>query len=128
MHWAQQYVGQPYIEGEHDCAAFAARVQREVFRREIFLPTARAGLRGNARMIDTLAADYAVPTTTPRDGDAVLMVSRGRLSHVGIYCLFGNVPYVLHAMKNAGMVVLHRIRDLDNQGLTLEGYYQWRAH
>ena len=128
MHWAQQYVGQPYIEGAHDCAAFAARVQRDVFQREIALPTARAGLRGNARMIDTLTADYAVPTATPVDGDAVLMRCRGRLSHVGLYCLFGNTPYVLHAMKNAGMVVLHRLRDLEHQGLILEGFYQWRAH
>jgi hypothetical protein len=59
------------------------------------------------------------------DGDAVLMKS-GSLWHVGVYILLGGAPYVLHAMKNAQQVVRHRLRDLPNQGLTVEGFYKWK--
>lgn len=127
MHWAQSYVGQPYVEGAHDCAAFAARVQREIFRREIRLPTERgAGLRAQSRQIDDLAGVYAERVERPAEGDGVLMRCRGTLSHVGVYCEIGGTAYVLHAMKNAGQVCLHRLRDLANQGLAVEGFYRWK--
>lgn len=123
-HWSERYVGMPYAEA--DCAELAARVQREVFGRVILLPSERRpGLRGLTRQIETLKGDYATRTDSPADGDGVLMVSRGRIEHVGVYCEIGSAPYVLHAMRSAGQVVLHRARDLSHQGLTVEGYYQW---
>lgn len=126
MHWTQQYIGMPYIEGEQDCGEFAARIQREVFRREVRLPTERAaGLRGKSRQIESLLDDYGLVTDAPVDGDAVLMKG-GSLWHIGVYALIGGIPYVLHAMKNAGQVVLHRLRDLENQGLKFEGFYKWK--
>ena len=128
-HWSARYVGEAYLEGANDCAAFAVRVQYQVFGRDIRLPMARGlGARDWSRQIDALTEEYAVPTETPVDGDAVLMRCRGRLSHIGIYCEIGGVAYVLHAMKNAGQVCLHRLRDLDKQGLWLEGCYRWKSN
>lgn len=125
-HWSERYVGIPYAEA--DCAELAARVQREVFAREIHIPTERGcGLRGLTRQIERLKDDYAARTDSPTEGDGVLMVSRGRLEHIGIYCDIAGTAYVLHAMRSAGQVVLHRIRDLAHQGLAVEGYYAWRA-
>lgn len=125
-HWAEHYVGEPYIDGDNDCASFAERVQAEVFEREIDLPSDRAhGMRGQSRQLTDLKADYGVAVDQPMEGDAVLMIGRGRLNHVGVFCVIGGVPHVLHAMKSARQVCLHRIRDLQQQGLTVGGYYQW---
>lgn len=126
MHWSERYVGMPYVEGDADCAALAARVQREVFGRAIGLPADRAGtLRGLTRQIEDLRADYAERTDAPADGDGVLMIGRGRLDHIGLYCLIDGTPWVLHAMRNAGAVVLHRLSVIDEQGLRVEGFYRW---
>lgn len=125
MHWSQKYIGQPYSEGDHDCAGFAVRVQREVFGNPVELPGHASGVRAQTQQIDNLQNDYATPVDTPIDGDAVLMKSRGRFSHIGIYTEINATRYVVHAMKNAGGVVLHRIRELEHQGLELGGYYRW---
>jgi len=125
MHWAETFVGIPYAE--NDCAQFAARVQREVFGKHITLPSQRAaGYRGQSAQLVNLRDDYATPTDDPIDGDAVLMVGRGYLNHIGVFARIDSEPWVLHAMRNAGHVVLHRVRDLPRYGLTLEGYYRWR--
>ncbi|MCE5182349.1 MAG: NlpC/P60 family protein [Betaproteobacteria bacterium] len=125
-HWSDKYVGRPYIEGEQDCAVLAEDVQREEFGRQISLPTERAaGLRGLSRQIESLKLDYAVPTDTPAEGDGVLMIGRGNLDHIGIYCVIGGTAYVLHAASNARQVVRHRLRDLPGQGLPVEGFYKW---
>jgi len=126
MHWSQHYIGNPYDEA-NDCAAFAERVQREVFDREVHLPSERAeGLRGQTAQIRACVDCHGELTELPADGDAVLLIGRGRLNHIGIYCLINGVPYVLHAMKSAGQVVLHKVRELDRHGLTIEGFYKWR--
>lgn len=69
---------------------------------------------------------YAVPTESPQDGDVVLMQCRGRPSHVGVFCRVDGEAHTLHAMKNAGMAVLHRVRDLPRVNLHVEGYYSWK--
>lgn len=124
MHWSDRYIGLPY--SEQDCAELAARVQREIFGRAIRLPSVRAtSLRGLTRQIEALKDDYAQRTDRPVDGDAVLMVSRGRLEHIGVYCDIAGQAWVLHAMQNAGQVVRHPLRALAQQGLAIEGYYRW---
>ena len=125
-HWAERFVGEPYQDGANDCASFAERVQREIFQRAINLPTDRAaGVRGQSAQILNARGDYGIPTEHPQEGDAVLMRGRGRLNHLGIYCEIEGVPFVLHAMRNARQVCLHRLRDLNQLGLTVEGVYTW---
>lgn len=128
MHWAAQYVGEKYIEGENDCASFAVKVQREIFDREITLPQNRAAnVRGWSKQINENKSDCATPTKSPVDGDAVLMIGKGRTNHIGVYVYCCNVAYVLHAMLCAKQVCLHRIRDIEQHGLKLEGFYKWKT-
>jgi hypothetical protein len=124
-HWAQQYVGTPY--SEHDCAQLAVRVLHEQFGRTINLPTERAAnVRGISQQIDTLHDDYATPVTLPMEGDAVLMIGRGRLNHIGIYCEINGEAWVLHAVRNAGHACLHKLHNLGGIGLEVEGFYRWK--
>ncbi len=123
-HWAENYVGVPY--SENDCAELCVRVQREVFGRVIRLPAGRAAsVHGISHQIGSLKDNYAEPTESPADGDAVLMIGRGRLNHIGLYVMVNGVPHCLHALRGAGQVCLHRIRELPRQGLTLVGYFRW---
>ena len=125
MHWSVQYVGTPY--SENDCAELAVRVMHEQFNKQINLPTTRgAGLRGISNQINHLQSDFANETQKPNEGDAVLMHSRGRLNHIGIYCVVNGEAGVLHAMRNAGQTCLHKLRDLQNLGLKVEGFYTWK--
>lgn len=127
MHWSDAYIGREYIPGTMDCAVLAETVSREVFGRDVMLPGERAhGLRGLTAQIEALKDDLAEPVTAPEDGDAVLMIGRGSLDHIGVYCLIDGVPYVLHAMRNAGQVVRHRLRELGGLGLRVEGYYRFK--
>jgi len=124
-HWSARYIGLPYAQC--DCAALCEQVLREVFGREVHLPTDRAGsVFGLSRQIDNLQATYATPVERPHDGDAVLMRSRGRLNHIGLVCLIDGRIWVLHSQRNAGMVVLHREHALGNLGLQRVGYYAWK--
>lgn len=126
-HWSDRYLGEPYRPVEADCAALAVRVAREQFGQHIDLPQHAAGLRSGSRQIDAIAeaGSVAERVTTPRDGDVVLMRCRGVLAHVGVYCRIGGDGWVLHALRTAGAVVRHRLRDLPGQGLAVEGFYRW---
>ena len=128
-HWSESYIGQPYIRGEADCARLLCQVRREVFNLpvpdEAEVERAASRLGRAAQMTDGVAA-FGDPVTEPSDGDAVLMVCRGRPSHIGVYCSVNGEPHVLHAMENIGAVVLHRIRDLSKCLLMVEGYYRWK--
>lgn len=126
-HWSEAFVGLPYVEGEQDCAELVARVQREVFGRAVTVPRARAdGPFGKSAQIAQGAADLADRVALPAEGDAVLMQVRG-LWHVGVWFAVGE-PWVLHALRSAGAVVAHRLRDLPALGIKVEGFYRMRAH
>lgn len=128
-HWTEKYIGQPYKVAEADCARLIAKVRREEFNLPVPLDVEveRAASRlGRAGQMCDLVSEYGEKTDNPQEGDAVLMICRGRPSHIGVYCEINNEPAVLHAMENAGMVVLHRIRELDRLFLKVEGYYTWK--
>ncbi len=133
-HWSDAYVGLAYIEGAFDCGELARTVRADVFGRAIDLPTERGyrGLTGVAKVkamhaqIALCKDDYATPTDRPEDGDGVLLVSRGRVDHIGIYCLIGGEGWVLHATSGADQVVRTRVRELALYGYAVEGYYQWK--
>ena len=155
QHWAESYIGRPYVEGRHDCADFVAAVMREHFGRELTLPAHGAGTRAWDRQIAALKGVYAVHVApeargtmgapqargstvapeargtmgTPREGDGVLMAAAARRHslghHIGIWCAVAGEPYVLHCLKGVGSI-LHPLRDLDRRALVLEGVYRWR--
>lgn len=124
-HWTELYIGLPYEE--YDCASLCVKVCHEQFGKDVYLPTDRANnLKGISKQIDDLHDDFAVITSEPEEGDAVLMIGRGRINHVGIVCYINKQLYILHAMKNAGIAVLHSITNLNSVGLTIEGFYKWK--
>lgn len=129
MHWSSRYIGRPYVLGDADCARLLSDVRQEVFMLPVpsIVDVERAASAlGRAGQVDDLVHEYGEHTDTPKDGDAVLMICAGRPSHIGVYCNVNSDPCVLHAMQNAGMVVLHKIRDLEKYFLKVEGYYAWK--
>ena len=129
-HWAEQYIGLPYKVGQMDCARLAAKVKHEVFGEPIpsdIEQDRAASALGRAEQMADLMAEYLVPTSEPSEGDLVLMLSGGRPSHVGVFCVVNGQKSVLHAMEAAKMTVLHRIRDLPRIFLAVEGYYKWKT-
>jgi len=128
-HWTERYIGQEYETGTADCARLLARVRHEEFGLPVpsDIEVERAASRlGRVGQMEDLVSEFGVKTASPVDGDAVLMVCRGRPSHIGVFAMVGGEPCVLHAMENAGHVVLHRIRDLSRVLLSVEGYYAWK--
>lgn len=128
-HWTERYIGQEYKTGTADCARLLASVRREVFGlpvpADIEIERAASRLGRTGQMADLVNA-YGESTNNPKDGDAVLMICRGRPSHIGAYALINGEPCVLHAMESTGHVVLHKIRELHRVFLTVEGYYAWK--
>lgn len=128
MHWAERYVGRPYVEGAHDCAHLVVAVMAERFGRHIDLPAHATGVRARDAQIDALRACLAVPVDAPAEGDAVLMRIAGRRRalghHIGVWCDAGT-PSVLHCLAGLG-TCLHPLRRLAQHGLEVTGVYRWR--
>ena len=127
MHWTDNYVGREYIEGVQDCAELVEVVNREVFDRAINLPSEReSNVFKQAQQLFGYLDDncYRVDLTEAEDGDVVLMICRGRLSHSGVYCKIGRTHYVLHNVKTSGCTVFQKIDELPISGLKFEGVYR----
>lgn len=117
----------PYDEDEFDCADLVALVQRELFGRQIQMPGRRPrGTEGQAA-IGELSRPYARRTDTPQDGDLVLMIDHGhkRPGPAGVFFYLAHEAWVLHANEKTGCSILHRVRELPDFGLRIEGYYRW---
>ena len=126
-HWSEKYIGLPYEEGKMDCAELVKRVLFVEFGKVANIPSERAaGLRGKSQQIDLTKDKVAKKVKAPREGDVVLMRCRGALGHVGVYCLINHEAWVLHALKNAGQVCIHRMHNLHKYGLEVEGFYRCR--
>lgn len=128
-HWSEAYIGQPYQIGSADCAKLLGQVRRDIFKLpvpdEIEVQRSESRLGRVGQMTD-LVDVYGDLTDKPNEGDAVLMICAGRPSHIGVFCIVNGEKCVLHAMENAGMVVLHKIRELEKFFLKVEGYYKWK--
>ncbi|WP_140725469.1 C40 family peptidase [Pseudomonas sp. Hp2] len=118
----------PYDEASFDCADLVVMVQRELFGREIELPSQRPrGVQGQA-VIGRLSRSYARRREgSPQDGDLVLMIDHGqrRPGHAGVFFFLAHEGWVLHTNEQNGCSVLHRTRELSGWGLRIEGYYEW---
>ncbi|RZZ90896.1 peptidoglycan endopeptidase [Pseudoxanthomonas winnipegensis] len=124
----ERLVGILYDEQDFDCADFVAHVQRQLFEREVHLPSTRPrGVEGQAALGE-LSRAYAAPRDgEPQDGDLVLMreIGQRRPGHAGVYFALAHEGWVLHSNEKNGCSVLHRVRELDSWGLKVEGYYEW---
>ena len=127
IHWSDKYIGEPYVAEAGDCAALAAKVNSEQFKKLVDLPNSHAAtLREQSKQIVELKDDLAVKIDEPFDGCPVLLIGRGRLCHIGVMCWIANEWWVLHADQSAGFVVRQRLRELTRLHYKVEGFYQWK--
>lgn len=124
----ERFVGIPYDEDRFDCADQVALVQRELFGRDVRMPSRRPrGAQGSAEL-GSLSRQYATPREgPPHDGDLVLMFDHGERApgHAGVFFYLAHEGWVLHSNERNRCSVLHRVRDLPGFGLRIEGYYAW---
>ena len=130
----ERYVGLPYEPGVFDCVDLVARVQREVFGREVHLPQDRPRPQTLGDMAAAIGAHTAAIARRrrpeeKREGDGVLL-ARGcaKPTHVGVLVQLGErVPqwYVLHNATVRLSSVLTLLRDLPLAGWRIEGFYEW---
>ena len=123
-HWAEEFVGRKYIPGEYDCATLAQEVLRTRFGVDLPLPASKPAVHHQVAQLDALRDELAVEINTPKEGDLVLMKCGGRLSHCGVFVVIGEVAHVLHAMRNAGQVVLHKLRELPRHNCQVASYHR----
>lgn len=128
-----RYIGIPYCEQTMDCADLAVLVQAELFGRAINIPGRRQRLAAPRatieRMVcgtDAMAGElaYRIKREDLRDGDLVLM--RSETLHIGTVFEVAGALWVLHAFANIGHSTLHRLRDLPQLSLSVEGFYRCR--
>jgi hypothetical protein len=123
----ERFVAIPYDERVCDCADLVVLVQAEMFGRQVRMPGRRPrGMEGQAALGE-LSESYARKTDTPGDGDLVLMIEHGqkRPGHAGVFFFLAHEGWVLHSNERNGCSVLHRVRELPDYGLRIEGYYAW---
>jgi len=126
-HWSDQYLGKPYVPGSYDCAHLAIEVAQREFRFHTRLPTQNyQAARRELGAATELLAEYGVRTEAPIDGDAVIIRNPAGRWHIGIFFRWEHQHWVLHNLMRLG-VCRHRIRQLPNLNMAVEGYYQW-AH
>ena len=101
-HWAEEYIGQPWIPGDSDCWAFFRQVQRKHFGRMV--PAIDVDALNRLACVRTFdehpERGMWSGVENPQDGDAVLMARGRHPSHVGVWVNGG----VLHSQQGAGVV------------------------
>lgn len=120
-HWAEKYIGEPWVAGENDCWAFARKVWREQFGVEVpVLDVDACNRLACSRAFATHAEkDAWRRVETPMDGDAALIGQSERPSHVGVFAEGG----VLHCVQGAG-VVFASLPALVSSGWRVLGWYR----
>lgn len=126
MHWSRKYISIPH--DKMNCAELVEHVLKDKFSLDFKFPQSQGSLFMESHQIKKEMFNFVdpVPTTSPLEGDLVLMSGTRRLCHVGLYVEIKNVKYVLHTQKSFGCACLHKIADLSTYGLYLEGFYKWQ--
>ncbi len=126
----QEYVGREYRAGLYDCAHLAADVQRDLFGKEIALPTQHPmGTAGQRALVNGMRDELAIQIVDPVNGCAALLKEQtdaGCLLHIGTVALYLDEAWVLHNSAKLGSAHLHRLKDLNRWGMSLSGYFQWK--
>lgn len=120
-----EFFGYTYDTATFDCVDLTLAVQRKLFGRDFQVPSDRMAARRQQRAI---IRTHLVGTTTPRDGDVVLMRDPGRHNpdHIGTWMLVGGEPCVLHTTERTDTVITP-VRTISDLGITIEGTYTWRT-
>lgn len=123
-HWSDGYIDVPYAV--ENCAALVERVRREVWGSRVRFPRpTRASVLHYGALLTARARDFATPIATPHDGCAVIVLARGRLAHLGLYCELPDQPYLLHSDNTFGASVRIPMSRVCRPRFTIEGFYAW---
>ena len=109
-HWAEQYIGRPWVEKQHECGHFFCAVMKERFGLEVQPIDADAlSLRSCIRALNGEHPEFAnwVEVDTPREGDCVRMSHAKHPHHVGLWVDVDGGG-VLHCVEGAGVVLSSR--------------------
>lgn len=126
MHWSCKFLSIPYQE--LNCAEFVEFVLKKQFNIDFTFPQNRGSVFSQSDQLKKEFLNYVYPekTNEPEEGDLVLMNGIRKMCHVGILVKKKNDFFVLHSQKNLGCACLHKLKDISNYGLTLEGIYKWQ--
>jgi cell wall-associated NlpC family hydrolase len=104
-HWAVQYIGEPWVARDHDCWAFARRVWREQFGRDV--PAVDVDACNRIACVRAFATHeertHWHNVAEPQEGDAVLLSQSKHPSHVGVW-IDADGGGVLHCVEGFGVV------------------------
>lgn len=125
---AAALINLPYEAERFVCGHFVMRTQRELFGREIQLPTAYPlGRRGQAAMLGRLTAELAVATDAPQTGDVAMYeqddADGGAHFHLGTVFIELGELWLLHLPAD-GHSVMQRELQVRLQGLRRVGFYR----
>ncbi len=127
---AQAMVGLEYSSHDFDCADLCVLVQRELFQKQIHLPTHRRGRAGQAAQINVLKHELAMPVEQPFTGAAALYTSSsagGWLWHIGTVFIEAFDIWILHNSKAIGHSVLTCHSEMKIKHLmNFQGFYAWK--
>lgn len=105
MHWAMQYLNQPWVAHDNDCWAFFCRVQRERFGR--IVPDIEVDAANVMACVRAFTGHGErqnwIETQTPAEGDAVLLSQGRQPTHVGLWVDVDGGG-VLHCVQGAGVI------------------------
>ena len=125
MHWSFQYL--KYSFAQLNCAELVELVLKEIFNKPYKLPQTMGSIYKDSEQIKKRLVDYVDgESKVKKEGDLIIMSGSTRLCHVGILVIINKKNYVLHSMKKAGTVCLHKFEDINKYGLIINGVYSWQ--
>ena len=129
-HWSDKYIGRAYVLESYDCATLAQEIAKNEFGIDAKLPIDHGkNSIGHQRQFIRYQSEIAslIAENELRDGDLVLMISCGRINHVGVYYRDNHIEWVIHNASNVGSVIRTRLRSLSVIGYQIEGFYRWKT-
>lgn len=122
----QKYIGIPYKD--MNCARLALDIQEKEFGKKYndYIEPKNDSPFSFSLAVRRNLPDYMDKISLPKHGCAVLMICRGRLSHIGTYLFIGNEGYILHTSESFQSSILTSIKDLKKYHIQIEGFYQWK--
>lgn len=123
-HWSDDYLDIPHAT--LDCAELVERVLREQFARDVHFPRRQSdNLFHRAALITQHARDFARRIASPYDGCGVLLLGRGRMAHMGLYCEIAHQAYLLHSDAAFGYSTRIPMTRVCPPLYRIEGFYGW---
>lgn len=122
----QKYIGIPYSKA--NCADLALMIQKNEFGKEYIdyeKPESTSPF-GYCRAVKKNIPNYLEERLIPINGCAVLLVCRGRLSHIGTYLNMNKTDYVIHTSERFKSSIMTPLHDLKKFGIEIQGFYSWK--